>query len=161
MHGGDHLRWAADVVDGYVEIFDEFFEHGFVDGAGLAFPRVRGFFRLGHGGDEVEVGVFFLCLGEVVEEDGVFGAAVGVEEDEFLGEFGSCCFEDHAADGCDADASGDEDGWSAVFFVEGELAPGGFERELGAEGDGFEGALEGGVAHAGGDHEVVFVGSAG
>ena len=38
---------------------------------------------------------------------------------------------------------------------------GGFEGELGAEGDGVEGALECGVAHAGGDHEVFFEGRAG
>ena len=72
-----------------------------------------------------------------------------------------CRFEDHAADRCDADAAGEEDGGDGVLFVEGEFAPGALEREFGTEGDGFEGALEGGVAHAGGDHEVVFVGSAG
>jgi len=117
VHGGDHLGWAADVVDGDVEIIDECFEHGFVDGAGLAFPGLGGFFWLGHGGDEVEVRVFLLGLDEVIEEGGIFGATIGVEEDEFLGEFGSRRFENHAADGRDADASGEEDGGSGVLLV--------------------------------------------
>jgi hypothetical protein len=160
VHGGDHLRRAADVVDGDIEIVDECFQQGFVDRAGLAFPGLGGFFWLGHGGDEVEVRVFLLGLGEIVEEDRVFGAAIGVEEDEFLVEFGARRFENYATDGCDADASGEEDGGDAVLLVEGEFSPGRLEREFGAEGDGFEGALEGGVAHAGGDHEVVFVGGA-
>ena len=136
LHGGHHFGWAVDVVDGDGEIGDVFFEHGFVDGAGLAAPGLGGFLHLGHGGDEVEVWIFLLGLGEVAEEGGVFGAAVGVDEEDFLSELGAGCFEDHASHRSDADAACDENGRGGVLFMQGEFTPERFEGGLGSEGDG-------------------------
>lgn len=137
------------------------FEHGFVNVAGFSFPGLRGFFHVGHGGKEGKVGILFPGLGHLIEEGGVFGPVIGVEENELLWKLVARGLQDDRASGRDADASSEKDRWDAGVFMEDEFAPGGFKIEFGAEWDGLQGALEGGVAHTGCDDEVLLVGRAG
>ena len=135
-------------------------EHFWIDVSHLAPPRLSIFRRSCECWNKAESWISPLQFPQLINERGIFQAAVRVEQNNGMAKPLHRSVGNNAEEWCDADATRQEYGGPGCIVVKSKGPHWAFDPDLGTDRQDRQGPLKRSGSHAGGDHDLLGGGAA-